>query len=89
MKREHVELLELSTLRSALRSVVEEIPHDKMERGGAGMMVNKLHLGIWVDPLSVKETDFGREEKKSHPDLINRHNKVSSLSSTTFKRRLM
>ena len=44
MKGEHAELPELSTLRSALRSVVEEIPHDKLERGGAGMMVNKLHL---------------------------------------------
>ena len=44
MQGEHAELPELSTLRSALRSVVEEIPHDKLERGGAGMMVNKLHL---------------------------------------------
>lgn len=44
MKREHVELPELSTLRSALRSVVEEIPDDKVRRGGAGMMVNKPHL---------------------------------------------
>lgn len=33
MKREHVELLELSTLRSALRSIVEEIPDDKLGRG--------------------------------------------------------
>lgn len=31
MKHEHVDLLELSTLRSALRSVVEEIPDDKLE----------------------------------------------------------
>lgn len=30
MKQEHVDLLELSTLRTALRSVVEEIPTDKL-----------------------------------------------------------
>lgn len=30
MKQEHVDLLELSTLRSALQSVVEEIPDDKL-----------------------------------------------------------
>lgn len=30
MKREHVDLLELSTLKSALRSVVEEIPLEKL-----------------------------------------------------------
>ena len=29
MKREHVDLLELSTLRGALRSVVEEIPDER------------------------------------------------------------
>lgn len=44
MKREHVDLLELSTLRSALRSVVEEIPDDKVGRGGAMKMVNKPQL---------------------------------------------
>lgn len=31
MKHEHVNLLELSTLRSALRSVVEKIPDDKLK----------------------------------------------------------
>lgn len=30
MKQEHVDLLELSTLKSALQSVVEEIPDDKL-----------------------------------------------------------
>lgn len=44
MKREHVDLLELSTLRSALRSVVEEIPDDKLGLGGARKMVNKPQL---------------------------------------------
>ena len=58
MKREHVDLLELSTLRSALRSVEEKIPDDKLGRGGAMKMVNKPQLRIWVDSLSVKETDF-------------------------------
>lgn len=58
MNQEHVDLLELSTLRSALKSVVEEIPDDKLERGGAMKMVNKPQLGIWVDFRSVKETDF-------------------------------
>lgn len=44
MKQEHADLLELSTLRSALRSVVEEIPDDKLGRGGARKMVNKPQL---------------------------------------------
>lgn len=43
MKREHVDSLELSTLRSALRRVVEEIPDDKLGRG-AVKLVNKAHL---------------------------------------------
>lgn len=30
MKKEHVDLLELSTLGSALRSVVEEIPNERL-----------------------------------------------------------
>lgn len=41
MKREHVDLLELSTLRSALRSVVEEIPDDKLGQRGAMKTVKK------------------------------------------------
>lgn len=44
MKQEHVDLPELSTLRSALRSVVEEIPDDKLGRRGAMKMVNKPQL---------------------------------------------
>lgn len=43
MKQEHVDLLELSTLRSALRSVVEKIPDDT-RREGAIKMVNKPQL---------------------------------------------
>lgn len=35
MKGEHADLLELSTLRRALRSVVEEIPRDKLGQRGA------------------------------------------------------
>lgn len=41
MKREHVDPLELSTLRSALRSVVEEIPDDKLGQRGAMKIVKK------------------------------------------------
>lgn len=37
-------MLELSTLKSALRSVVEEIPDDKLRQGGARKMVNKPKL---------------------------------------------
>lgn len=44
MKQEHADLLELSTLKIALRSVVEEIPDDKMGRGGAVTVVNKPEL---------------------------------------------
>lgn len=44
MKQEHVDLLELSTFRSALRSVVEGIPDDKLGRRGAIKMFNKLQL---------------------------------------------
>lgn len=58
MKEEHVDLLELSTLRSALRSVVEEIPHDKLGQRGAMEMVRNPQLSIWVDSLLNKETDF-------------------------------
>lgn len=35
MKGEHADLLELSTLRRALRSVVKEIPRDKLGQRGA------------------------------------------------------
>lgn len=58
MKQEHVDLMELSTLRSALRSAVEEIPHDKLGQRGAMEMVRNLQLSIWVDSLLNKETDF-------------------------------
>lgn len=58
MKQEHVDLLELSTLRSALRSAVEEILHDKLGQRGAMEMVRNLQLSIWVDSLLNKETDF-------------------------------
>lgn len=44
MKREHVDLLELSTLRSALRRVVEEILDDKLGQRGAMEMVKNLQL---------------------------------------------
>lgn len=55
MKREHVDLLELSTLRSALRSVVEEIPDDKLGRGGARKMVNKPQFLSLILCRSTKE----------------------------------
>lgn len=43
MEQEHVDLLELSTLRSALRSVMEEILDDKLVQGGVIEMVKKPH----------------------------------------------
>lgn len=58
MKQEHVDLLELSTLRSALRSVVEEISHDKLGQRGAMEMAGNPQLSIRVDSLLNKETDF-------------------------------
>lgn len=48
MNREHVDLLELSTLRSALRSVVEEIPDDKLGQRGA-MKIVKTNAGPKLD----------------------------------------
>lgn len=45
MKREHVELLELSTLRSALRSVVEEILDDK-RCSAAGLKKKEIAVNV-------------------------------------------
>lgn len=45
MKGEHADLLELSTLRRALRSVVEEIPRDKSGQRGAMEATDSENLG--------------------------------------------
>lgn len=47
MKGEHADLVELSTLRRALRSVVEEIPRDKMGQKGAMEVVDFENLGCF------------------------------------------
>lgn len=44
MKKEHADLLELSTLRSALSGAVEETPDDKLGQRGAGKMLDKPEL---------------------------------------------
>lgn len=47
MKDEHADLLELSTLRRALRSVVEEIPRDKLGQRGAMETTDFENLGCF------------------------------------------
>lgn len=47
MKGEHADLLELSTLRRALRSVVEEIPRDKLGQRGAMETTDFKNLGCF------------------------------------------
>lgn len=60
MKREHMDLLDLSTLKSALRSVVEGIT-DELGRGGARKMVNKLSSS---DSQSIKEGNSSLRQLK-------------------------
>lgn len=54
MKGEHADLLELSTLKRALRSVVEEIPRDKLGQRGA----METSLKIWVASESMMGNRF-------------------------------
>lgn len=54
MKAEHADLLELSTLRRALRSVVEEIPRDKLGQRGA----METSWKIWVASEATRGNGF-------------------------------
>lgn len=57
MKDEHVDLLELSTLRSALRSVVEEIPDDNFRDKETVFFSNNSESGS-ISCQSRKQISF-------------------------------